>query len=92
MAISNVFTKRQYRVSHRHCTSHFLFSSGQCYGDHTVTDRQDPGTTPVAGIFSQSANAAENADDLHEYWPGDESPSVVAALRQEFPGYGSGAS
>jgi hypothetical protein len=26
-------------------------------------------------------------DHLLEYWPGDTSPSVVAALREEFPGY-----
>jgi hypothetical protein len=52
-----------------------------------VTDRQDPGTTPTADIFSQPATADPNPDDLHEYWPGDISPSVVAALRQEFPGF-----
>jgi hypothetical protein len=28
-----------------------------------------------------------NDDHLCEYWPGDTSPSVVAALRKEFPGY-----
>jgi hypothetical protein len=28
-----------------------------------------------------------NDDHLLEYWPGDTSPSVVAALREEFPGY-----
>jgi hypothetical protein len=33
------------------------------------------------------SGAAVNTDDLHEYWPGDTSPSVVAALRKEFPGY-----
>jgi hypothetical protein len=33
------------------------------------------------------SGAAVNTDDLHAYWPGDTSPSVVAALRKEFPGY-----
>jgi hypothetical protein len=28
-----------------------------------------------------------NNDDLHEYWPGDTSALVLAALRREFPGY-----
>jgi hypothetical protein len=28
-----------------------------------------------------------NDDYLFEYWPGDTSPSVVAALREEFPDY-----
>jgi hypothetical protein len=28
-----------------------------------------------------------NADDLREYWPGDTSPAVLAALREEFPDY-----
>jgi hypothetical protein len=35
----------------------------------------------------QPATAAVDADDLREFWPGDISSSVVAALRAEFPSY-----
>jgi hypothetical protein len=32
-------------------------------------------------------SAAVDADDLREYWPGDTSASVLAALRAEFPSH-----
>jgi hypothetical protein len=49
-----------------------------------ITDKQDdPGT---AGTGNHPGGAVD-ADDLREYWPGDTSPSVIAALRAEFPGY-----
>jgi hypothetical protein len=35
----------------------------------------------------QPAPEAVAADDLREYWPGDTSPSVIAALRDEFPDF-----
>jgi hypothetical protein len=35
----------------------------------------------------QPATDAGQADDLREYWPGDISPAVLAALRDEFPGF-----
>jgi hypothetical protein len=41
-------------------------------------------TEPAA---SQSYPASLDADDLREYWPGDTSGSVVAALRAEFPAF-----
>jgi hypothetical protein len=53
--------------------------------DDIVTGRNDSAT--AADMPSQPAATAVYADDLHEYWPGDTSPSVAAALREEFPGY-----
>jgi hypothetical protein len=41
-------------------------------------------TEPMA---RQPGPAALDTDDLREYWPGDTSGSVVAALREEFPCY-----
>jgi hypothetical protein len=55
--------------------------------DDIVTDRQEPDAVPMAGMLSQPGKAPVNVDDLREYWPGDTSGSVVAALREEFPGY-----
>jgi hypothetical protein len=45
-------------------------------------------TAPAPRLSKPSKEYAPVSDDhLFEYWPGDTSPSVVAALRQEFPGY-----
>jgi hypothetical protein len=35
----------------------------------------------------QPATDTGHTDDLREYWPGDTSPAIVAALRDEFPGF-----
>jgi hypothetical protein len=48
-------------------------------GDLSEATPSHDHTRPMSG--------AVETDDLHEYWPGDTSPSVVAALRAEFPGY-----
>jgi hypothetical protein len=55
--------------------------------DRTATGRQDPNTARTASMQEDQPAAVVNADDLHEYWPGDTSPSVVAALQEEFPAY-----
>ena len=52
-----------------------------------MTERQGSAAAPDGGMLGQQGNAAAGADDLDAYWPGDTSPSVVAALRQEFPGF-----
>jgi hypothetical protein len=54
--------------------------------DRTVTGRPDPETAQTVSVQGDQS-AAINSDDLHEYWPGDTSPSVVSALREEFPAY-----
>jgi hypothetical protein len=51
-----------------------------------MTGKQDPSTALTTSI-PRNQSAAVNGDDLREFWPGDTSPSVVAALRAEFPGH-----
>jgi hypothetical protein len=51
--------------------------------DHIVAHEQDAGTE---GTRNQPGGPAD-ADDLREYWPGDTSPSVLTALRAEFPSH-----
>jgi hypothetical protein len=45
------------------------------------------GLSQVTDPAARQPYPAVDADDLREYWPGDTSGSVVAALRAEFPAF-----